>query len=159
MIRITGANLREILLIKKVEKAVYRKLDQPDIFEVELSVSDEETIHTLNRESRGVDDVTDVLSFPCFEGLNLPVSAGDFAQSDFNGSRVMLGSIMICRRRAQQQAAQFGHSYARELGFLACHGILHLLGYDHVVKDDAKEMNRLQKEIMSETGLKRPQAE
>lgn len=66
--------------------------------------------------------MTDVLSFPCFEKLDLPVDKSEFSEFDYDGSHVLLGSIMICRKRAEEQAKEYGHSYARELGFLACHG-------------------------------------
>lgn len=64
-----------------------------------------------------MDKVTDVLSFPCFEKLDLPVEQSKFCECDYDGSKVLLGSIMICRKRAEDQAKEYGHSYARELGF------------------------------------------
>ncbi len=155
MIRISGAKLSEKILIRRVEKCCLRVLGQENIFITDLAVSDSETIRALNGSARGVDKVTDVLSFPCFEGLKPPVGIDEFSDGDFEGSRVMLGSIMICRERALEQAEQFGHSYARELGFLACHGLLHLLGYDHIEKEDEEIMTARQKEIMNAVGLKR----
>ncbi|MDE5602142.1 MAG: rRNA maturation RNase YbeY, partial [Clostridia bacterium] len=109
----------------------------------------------LNNSARGVDKVTDVLSFPCFDKLPLPVKENSFQDCDYDGKRVMLGSIMICRQRAQEQAEEFGHSYARELGFLTCHGLLHLLGFDHIEKDDEEIMTAHQREIMRITKLLR----
>jgi len=67
----------------------------------------------------------------------------------------MLGSIMICRERAKEQAEEYGHSYARELGFLACHGLLHLLGYDHIESSDEEIMTSLQRRIMKRAKLNR----
>lgn len=155
MIRISGASFEEKNLIKKVEKACFAHLNQPNFFLIDMTVVDEQTIRTLNKEARGIDKVTDVLSFPCFDRLNLPVCKDDFQPCDFDGKRVMLGSIMICRQRAAEQAEEYGHSYARELGFLACHGFLHILGFDHIEPEDEKEMIAKQKEIMSAVGLKR----
>ena len=67
----------------------------------------------------------------------------------------MLGSIMICRQRAEEQAQEYVHSYARELGFLACHGFLHILGFDHIDPEDEKVMIAHQKAIMKMVNLKR----
>ena len=155
MIRISGAKFSEKILIKKVERACFEHLKQRDIFVTDITIVDENTIRDLNREARGVDKVTDVLSFPCFAPLDLPVYKEDFSPCDFDGKRVMLGSIMICRQRAEEQAQEYGHSYARELGFLACHGFLHILGFDHIDPEDEKVMIAHQKAIMAMTNLKR----
>lgn len=155
MIRISGANLKEKALVRKVEKATFKHLGQKDFFLIDITVVDEDTIKNLNASARGVDKVTDVLSFPCFEKLDLPVDKSEFSEFDYDGSHVLLGSIMICRKRAEEQAKEYGHSYARELGFLACHGFLHILGFDHIDPEDEKVMIAHQKAIMNAVGLKR----
>lgn len=155
MIRISGANLKERTLVRKVEKATFKHLGQKDFFLIDITVVDEDTIKNLNASARGVDKVTDVLSFPCFEKLDLPVDKSEFSEFDYDGSHVLLGSIMICRKRAEEQAKEYGHSYARELGFLACHGFLHILGFDHIDPEDEKVMIAHQKAIMNAVGLKR----
>lgn len=155
MIRISGANLKERALVRKVEKATFKHLGQKDFFLTDITVVDEDTIKNLNASARGVDKVTDVLSFPCFEKLDLPVDKSEFSEFDYDGSHVLLGSIMICRKRAEEQAKEYGHSYARELGFLACHGFLHILGFDHIDPEDEKVMIAHQKAIMNTVGLKR----
>ena len=155
MIEFTGARFAERRLIRKVEKAVYAELGQTDIFEVDLAVTDGETVREFNRETRGVDSETDVLSFPYFEGLKLPVTEEDFSDEAFDGRRVALGSIMISSPRAQRQAEEYGHSYERELGFLACHGLLHLLGFDHIDPDDEKRMRAVADRVMERVGLPR----
>ncbi len=155
MIRISGANLKERALVRKVEKATFKHLGQKDFFLIDITVVDEDTIKNLNASARGVDKVTDVLSFPCFEKLDLPVDKSEFSEFDYDGSHVLLGSIMICRKRAEEQAKEYGHSYARELGFLACHGFLHILGFDHIDPEDEKVMIAHQKAIMNAVGLKR----
>lgn len=155
MIRISGANLKERTLVRKVEKAAFKHLGQKDFFLIDITVVDEDTIKNLNASARGVDKVTDVLSFPCFEKLDLPVDKSEFSEFDYDGSHVLLGSIMICRKRAEEQAKEYGHSYARELGFLACHGFLHILGFDHIDPEDEKVMIAHQKAIMNAVGLKR----
>lgn len=155
MIRISGANLKERALVRKVEKATFKHLGQKDFFLIDITVVDEDTIKNLNASARGVDKVTDVLSFPCFEKLDLPVDKSEFSEFDYDGSHVLLGSIMICRKRAEEQAKEYGHSYARELGFLACHGFLHILGFDHIDPEDEKVIIAHQKAIMNAVGLKR----
>lgn len=155
MIEFTGANFRECRLVRRVEKAVYYVLGQRDIFTVDLAVTDGATVRAYNRETRGVDAETDVLSFPYFEGLKLPVTENDFSDEAFDGKRVALGSIMISSPRAHEQAEAFGHSYERELGFLACHGLLHLLGFDHIKEEDERKMNAVAEKVMAAVGLKR----
>lgn len=155
MIEFTGANFRERRLVRRVEKAVYSVLGQRDIFTVDLAVTDGATVRAYNRETRGVDAETDVLSFPYFEGLKLPVTENDFSDEAFDGKRVALGSIMISSPRAHEQAQAFGHSYERELGFLACHGLLHLLGFDHIKEEDERRMNAVAEKVMAAVGLKR----
>lgn len=155
MIRISGARLKERALIRRVERACFRVLGQENFFVIDMTIVDEGTIKELNAQARGIDRVTDVLSFPCFEKLSLPVSEDSFSSCDYDGKRVLLGSIMICRQRAMEQATEYGHSYARELGFLACHGFLHILGYDHIQPDDEAVMLQKQREIMSSAELER----
>ena len=155
MINFTYAKLKEKALMKKVEKAVFDHLGQDNFFVTDIAVVDEDTIRAYNLETRGVDGVTDVLSFPYFEGLKLPVTKEDFTDADVVGGKVCLGSIMICRKRAKEQAKEYGHSMEREMGFLTCHGLLHLLGYDHVIPEDEKIMFPLQNQIMDKVGLKR----
>lgn len=151
----TGAALGEKRLLGRVERAVYAVLGQKDIFTVDLDITDGATVREFNREYRGVDAETDVLSFPYFEKMKLPVTKSDFSDEAFDGGRVALGSIMISRGRAQAQAEEYGHSYARELGYLACHGLLHLLGYDHVTAPEETEMTELAEKIMELAGLRR----
>ena len=102
-----------------------------------------ERIQTLNREFRHVDAVTDVLTFPAWEG-EISLSADGY-----------LGDIMICYDRAKEQAEQYGHSLLRELSFLAVHGCLHLLGYDHMTEADERVMREKQTAILNSMGVKR----
>ena len=100
---------------------------------------EDEEIHKMNKEYRGVDRVTDVISF-AFEDNN------DLVYNDIR----MLGDIFICIPQMKRQASEYGHSEKRELAFLAVHGILHLLGYDHMNEEDEKEMFSLQEKILGE---------
>lgn len=108
-----------------------------------ILVDTPEHIQTLNRDFRHVDRVTDVLTFPAWEG-EISLSADGY-----------LGDIMICYARAKGQAVEYGHSLERELSFLAVHGVLHLLGYDHMTEADESVMRSKQTEILNRLGVKR----
>lgn len=106
---------------------------------VSIMLTDDVTIHEYNRNYRSVDRPTDVLSFAANEGDELLSPPDGF-----------LGDIMISVPRAEEQAASLGHSTERELMFLTVHGILHLLGYDHMNPDDEAVMLERQREIISD---------
>lgn len=103
-----------------------------------------EEIHELNKQYRGVDRVTDVISFALED-------AHDVSLSDVR----VLGDIYICIDRMKEQAIEYGHSETRELSFLAVHGLLHLLGYDHQTKEDEEVMFGLQRKILSDLNINR----
>lgn len=104
-------------------------------------VADEASIRQLNRDFRSVDKVTDVLTFPAWEGESIKAPADGY-----------LGDVMICAQRAREQAEAFGHSYSRELAFLAVHGALHILGYDHMEPEAEARMRQRQREILERLG-------
>ena len=155
MITFTGANFIQKRLIRKVEAALYGILGQEDIFAVDIDITDGETVREFNRETRGVDAETDVLSFPYYDSLSLPAKKSDFSDEAFDGKRVALGSIMISEPRVRAQAEEYGHSYERELAYLACHGLLHILGFDHVTEEGEREMNGIAEKVMEAFGLPR----
>ena len=116
--------------------------------EVEVIIADEQTIRELNNETRGIDRVTDVLSFPMFDDVC-------DAEPEADGF-VFLGSMVICEKRALEQAGEYGHSPVREVSFLAVHSILHLLGYDHELgEDEEREMFAKQEAVLSKMGITR----
>lgn len=106
-------------------------------------VNDEE-IHHLNKNYRNVDRITDVISFAFEDNQDLM----------YNDIR-MLGDIYICIPQMKRQAIEYEHSEKRELSFLVVHGLLHLLGYDHMTPEDEKEMFKLQEMILDEQNIKR----
>lgn len=158
MIVFSGATFKERRIAARVERALLGVLGQKDIFAVDAAMAGEEDIRALNTSARGVDSVTDVLSFPALENISLPAVKSDFPPQCFDGGRVALGSIMVCRRRAEEQAESYGHAYSRELGYLVCHGLLHLLGYDHILPEEEKEMTALAEKAMTAAGLTRDKA-
>ena len=154
MLRIYSEN--EAIVKKVVLSCADRLGFSVDDIDVEISFVDEEEIKALNKETRGIDAVTDVLSFQNLEEVTLPINPDDYP-ADINGEdgSVMLGEIIICTERAKQQAEEYGHSEDREIGFLVCHGMLHLLGFDHEDADGEKEMNDLSEEILASIDLTR----
>ena len=112
--------------------------------QITVTLVDDEEIHEINRSYRNVDRPTDVISFPSEEGECIAAIPDGF-----------LGDIIISVPRAQAQAEEYGHSFKREISFLAVHGTLHLLGYDHMTEPEAKEMFGLQEEILNEMGVVR----
>ena len=117
------------------------KLDNV-IFDV--IIVNNQMIHELNKEYRGIDRPTDVISFALEDDKS-------FNRNDIR----LLGDIYISIDRAREQAKEYGHSFLRELYFLAVHGLLHLLGYDHMTKEDEKVMFGKQEEILSRYGIER----
>lgn len=117
----------------------------------ELSVSfiTNAEMQEINRDYRGKDTPTDVISFAMEE-----LGEGEM-DIKIEGAPRLLGDILISVERAKEQASDYGHSEERELGFLAIHGFLHLLGYDHLEVEDEKEMTKKQEEILQSFGLRR----
>ena len=117
--------------------------------EVSITFVTNEAIHEINREYRDKDQPTDVISFALEE-----MGEGE-VQIIGEGIPRLLGDIIISTDRTREQAEEYGHSFERELGFLAVHGFLHLLGYDHMNEADEKEMFGKQDEILASFGLLR----
>ena len=141
----------------KIADAVYKKLGQTDKLSIELDFVSPEEIQTLNREYRGVDRVTDVLSFPYLDGVKGKViRREDFGDDiDDETDSVLIGSVCINPERAKEQAEEYGHSLKREVCYLALHGFLHCFGFDHVEKADEEEMTALANGIMDSLDIKR----
>ncbi|RIN11072.1 rRNA maturation RNase YbeY [Staphylococcus warneri] len=136
---------------EQIEKLLNFAKQQEEISEdAELSITfvDKSEIQEINKMYRDKDKVTDVISFALEE------DEPDIDMSEFDIPRV-LGDIIICTDFAQEQSESYGHSFERELGFLALHGFLHLLGYDHMNEEDEKEMFGRQDAILNAYGLTR----
>ncbi len=127
-------------------------------YECELSVmiTDDDGIHELNRETRGIDRPTDVLSYPMIDWAR-PADFDAIDEDDddiFNpdSGELLLGDIVLNQDRIASQAAEYGHPERRELAFLVAHSMLHLFGYDHMEDEERIEMERRQKEILEGRG-------
>ena len=158
-------------LLHEVIEAAAKYLNLPEGIELDLSIVSNEEIQVLNRDYRGLDKPTDVLSFALtevsseydvdFAHLDLTDEAEeteDLEETEFEDEEAIpqhLGDIIISYPLAQEQAQDYGHSLDRELAFLAVHGFLHLNGYDHQTEEEAQEMFRIQEEVLTTYGLTR----
>lgn len=139
----SGVEVLELEVLDSYVKYVVSKLEiDSAIFNI-IMVDDRE-IRELNKTYRGIDKVTDVITFALEDG-------DEFRNPEFR----MLGDIYIAIPVAYEQASIYGHSRIREICFLATHGILHLLGYDHMEEEEEKEMFSLQEELLSGYEIKR----
>lgn len=137
-------------IIKSAAEKVLRRfdIDAHDV-DVEIDFLTDDEMRNLNMETRGVDSTTDVLSFQSAE-FSLPFIKEEYEDINPETGAVILGEIYISESKAAAQAEEYGHSFERELAFLTCHGMLHLLGFDHTEPEDAEEMEALQREILGE---------
>lgn len=148
-VRLDNAAVPEIANEAFVQRVLLEAARQIGEFgEVSVSWVTDAEIHRLNRDYRGIDTVTDVLSFSFLEGATDP--------SD--GTRV-LGDIVVSLPTAEQQALAYGHSLERELAFLLVHGYLHLIGYDHEDSAAEERMFALQEQVLDRLGLRRTEPE
>lgn len=139
-------------LITKLYEIAEKGLKE-DFSNVNISINfvSEEEIKELNGRFRQLDKVTDVLSFPNLE-KKVSQKLVEF-NSEIEDEGLFLGDIVICKKRAYQQAKDYGHSRKREVCFLALHGLLHLLGYDHIEKQDEIVMQEVADKILNEFGV------
>lgn len=120
--------------------------------EVEVNFVTEEEIRELNARTRDTDRVTDVLSYPMLDEIR-PFTRENYPfDVDPENGRVPLGSIVICHEVAARQAEEYGHSRDREETYLFVHGLLHLLGYDHMTEEDKSVMREAEERILSAIG-------
>lgn len=143
--KIAGEHLEEIFM--KAAEAVFEEENLNDEnIEISVSFVPSEEMKALNFEYRGIDSVTDVLSFPMFENVE------DIRETE---GEVLLGDVVICPERAKSQAHEYGHSVKREFTYLFVHSVFHLLGYDHMDEDERKEMRKKEEKVMSLLDLSR----
>ena len=133
-------------VFKEIADFTYELLELKEKYELSVSIIDDETIHTYNKQYRGIDRPTDVLSFAFQDDEDMILDSKLPTE---------LGDILISYETMLRQADEYGHSIEREMCFLFTHGLLHLLGYDHMEKDDETEMFALQNEILEGLGILR----
>ncbi|MBO4922296.1 MAG: rRNA maturation RNase YbeY [Lachnospiraceae bacterium] len=135
-------------------------LNCPYEVQLNLTLTDNEGIHAINKEYRQIDRPTDVLSFPLVdypEPNVFPESIEDDAEDyfDLDTGELMLGDIIISVEKCKEQAKEYGHSELREYSFLIVHSMLHLFGYDHMEDDERTVMEEKQREILDKAGITR----
>ncbi|HIT88505.1 MAG TPA: rRNA maturation RNase YbeY [Candidatus Coprocola pullicola] len=140
-------------IVKKAVRTslLYENFEQK--CEISVSIVTEEEIQKINKTFRNVDSPTDVLSFP-----QLTFEEGEIAQVN-EKDEIILGDIIISIERAKKQSEEYGHSLEREIAFLTVHSMLHLLGYDHMQKEEEKEMFFKQEQILQQAGFFRKEGE
>ena len=141
----TDREIKELEIVEKVLESAIKKEKLEDVC-FNLIIVDNEYIHELNRNYRGIDRETDVITFALEDedSLIVPLEEGR-----------NLGDIYISIDKAIKQAEEYGHELLRELSFLAVHGFYHLLGYDHMTPEDEKIMFKKQEEVLEEYGITR----
>lgn len=154
----TGENKKYEELLRKVILTAAEEEACPYEIQVNVLFTDNENIHAINKAERGIDRPTDVLSFPMAE-YETP---GDFSHMEEDltlfepdSGELLLGDIVISCEKAKEQAEAYGHSYQRELSFLAAHSMLHLMGYDHMEDKERECMEKKQEEILQKCGITR----
>jgi probable rRNA maturation factor len=145
-------------LLKKIAKQTFKNNNQKfHKIEVAVTFVYDEEIRELNKETRNIDEVTDVLSFPNLnEVFGKKIDKRNFP-NDVNpeNKKIDIGDVVINLNRAQEQAGSFGHSLTREIAYLMVHGLLHLMGFDHIDKLDASLMRAQEEEVLAKFNLKR----
>ena len=133
-------------VIKKVLKECFKEENIQDSgLYITITLANPDYIRKINKQYRGIDKATDVLSFPMFEKdeLDRKIEAKDFLPED------VLGDIIISIPKVEEQAMEYGHSFERELSYMVVHGFYHLMGYDHIQAEDKKLMRPKEEKILS----------
>lgn len=146
-------------LVREVCEAVLDAEDCPYEAQINLVITDNEGIRELNREARGIDRETDVLSFPNVdfekEGVFEIDEESEADYFDPDTGELLLGDIMLSADKVFEQATEYGHSIRREFAFLVAHSMFHLCGYDHMEENEAKVMEQKQEAILAKLGITR----
>ena len=140
--------LQRRIKTKKLAKAVYKVLKQKTNLKAEVVFKDGQDMTDLNHLSRGVDSITDVLSFPSLEGIKGEILEKKKCNTELDGKYIFIGSIVLCNEKIKAQAKELGHSEEEERNYLIIHGLMHLMGYDHMTEEDKKEMREKEKAVV-----------
>jgi len=138
--------------------ALYKELKQKAKLKAELVFVTDAEIKELNKNTRNIDSVTDVLSYPSIDKIKgVILNKKDYPFDIDEEGNIFIGSIAICKEVAVNQAKEFNHSLEREIFYLTVHGLLHLLGYDHITAEEKEEMRITEEKIMEKINLTREQ--
>ena len=146
-------------LVKKAAAAALRAEGVDEPCEIGVTLTNDEGIHAINREQRGKDASTDVLSFPTVnypKGKTAGACEGLLREEfDPDVDACAIGDIVISMDHVRAQAAEYGHSERRECGYLLTHGLFHLMGYDHMTDEDKPVMRAMEEKSLASIGLTR----
>ena len=142
-------NLKEEELIRKVIECVLKEEEIKKNLDVYVTLTNNETIRKINAKHRNIDKATDVLSFPMFDREEIPLLKKE------DNSKDILGDIIVSIEKVREQAEEYGHSFERELAYLVTHGMLHLLGYDHMIEEEKIVMRKREEEILGVLNITR----
>lgn len=134
---------KEESLIKTVIETVLKEENIIQDLEIYVTLTNNERIHKINKETRNVDRPTDVLSFPMFEREEIQ-QLKEVEKEEID----ILGDIIVSIEKVKEQADEYGHSFEREIAYLVTHGMLHLLGYDHMIEEEKAQMRKREEEIL-----------
>ena len=129
----------------------------PVAAEINLTIVHQDEMQEINREQREIDQVTDVLSFPMLEFEEAGLFSEEQLRSNLNydTDEIMLGDIIICCEKVEEQAKEYGHSMLREFSFLVAHSMFHLMGYDHMTPEEEKVMFLKQEKVLTDLEITR----
>lgn len=141
----------EEIISKVLDKCFEEENLPPNKLSVSITLTDLKNIRNLNCKHRNIDKETDVLSFPMFEKeeIDKKVAKNDFQTED------ILGDMVICIPKVEEQAKEYGHSFERELSYMVVHSFYHLMGYDHMEEEPKKEMRQKEEYILKQLGITR----
>ncbi len=141
----------EEVLLKKVVQAVLEEEEIVHDLYISITLTNNEEIHKINKQYRDVDRPTDVLSFPMYEREEIPA----LKREDNIFEEEILGDIIISIPKVKEQSEEYGHSFERELAYLTTHGMLHLLGYDHMIDEEKEQMRAKEEKILEKLNILR----
>ena len=141
-------------LIRNVVETVLKEEGVKKEVEVYITLTHNDNIRKINAEHRNIDKPTDVLSFPMFEREEIPMLKKE-SSSEEGQVETMLGDIIVSVEKVREQADEYGHSFKRELAYLVTHGMLHLLGYDHMIEQEKVVMRKREEESLAILDIQR----
>lgn len=141
--------MEEEKLIQTVVETVLEEEKIRKNLDVSVTLTNNENIRKINAEHRNIDKATDVLSFPMFDRSEIEGLRKESETED------ILGDIIVSVEKVREQAEEYGHSFERELAYLVTHGMLHLLGYDHMIEEEKQVMRKREEEILGKLNLTR----
>lgn len=138
-------------IIRNVVETVLKEEKIIQNLEIYITLTNNDNIQKINAEHRNIDKPTDVLSFPMFEREEIQ----NLKEKNAEAIETMLGDIIVSVEKVREQAEEYGHSFKRELAYLVTHGMLHLLGYDHMIEEEKTVMRKREEEILAILDIQR----